>query len=125
MSLNEQQIADDEGETVGDAYDRLMEGVELDTDDEFDEGLDDEAEELDRDEKGRFKAKAGDKDEGDDEPEAEEEEGAAPMMIRVFPFAVGALELCAAVVYLSHRKYLLAIVWACYAVSAAILGWIA
>ena len=80
MSLNEQQIADDEGETVGDAYDRLMEGVELDTDDEFDEGLDDapEAEELDRDEKGRFKAKAGDKDEGDDEPEAEEETAETP-----------------------------------------------
>lgn len=80
MTLSEQQIADDEpqGESVGDAYDRIMKDVEIDADDEFDQALDDapesdDTDEAARDEKGRFKAKETEEPESA-EPEAAEKE---------------------------------------------------
>ena len=38
-------------------------------------------------------------------------------MTRLFPLLVGALELGAAIVYVRHGQYWLALAWACYAVA--------
>lgn len=40
----------------------------------------------------------------------------------VFPFAVGLLDLGAAVVYFIQKQYALAVVWFCYAIAAVALG---
>ena len=42
--------------------------------------------------------------------------------MRLFPYAVGILDLLAAVVYVYNRQYLLAITWFCYAIAAVSLG---
>lgn len=43
-------------------------------------------------------------------------------MMQVFPYAVGLLDLGAAIVYHTRKEYALAITWYCYAVAAVALG---
>ena len=42
--------------------------------------------------------------------------------MRYFPYAVGLLDLGAAVVYLTNRQIALAVTWLCYAIAAVALG---
>jgi uncharacterized membrane protein YjjB (DUF3815 family) len=42
--------------------------------------------------------------------------------VAYFPYAVGLLDLGAAVVYLMNKEYALSITWACYAIAAVALG---
>ena len=44
------------------------------------------------------------------------------MFMSVFPYAVGVLDLGAAVVYAMNKEWALATTWLCYAVAAVALG---